>query len=89
MKVSTTSKRRLAATALAAGALAVVAPVAQASSGFQGSPDAFERAAAAGAQLEQSFQGSPDAFERAAAAQPAQSSFQGSPDGIDRARDAG
>jgi hypothetical protein len=59
--------RRLAGLAGIAGAMVLV-PVAQANSGFNGSPDAIDRAIAARqAELGSSFQGSPDAIDRAVA----------------------
>jgi hypothetical protein len=59
--------RRLAGLAGIAGAMVLV-PVAQADSGFNGSPDAIDRAVAARqAELGSSFQGSPDAIDRAVA----------------------
>ena len=89
MQISTSGKRRLAVTALVAGALTIAAPVASADvvdravaaklsqqPTFQGSPDAIDRAVPA-----PSFQGSPDAIDRAVPAP----SFQGSPDAIERA----
>ena len=61
--------RRLAGLAGIAGAFAVLVPVAQADSGFNGSPDAIDRAVAARhSQIGSSFQGSPDAIDRAVAA---------------------
>ncbi len=66
---STHNFRRLAGLAAVAGAFCALAPIAQAGSGFKGSPDAIDRAVAARqAQLDSSFQGSPDAVDRAVAA---------------------
>jgi hypothetical protein len=54
------------------GALATLVPVAQATPGFQGSPDAIDRAFAVRQAELSSFQGNPDAVDRAAAAQKVQ-----------------
>ena len=57
---STHTIRRLAGLAVVAGAFAALAPIAQADSGFQGEPDAVDRAVAARqAEIGSSFQGSP------------------------------
>ena len=70
---STHTIRRLAGLSVVAGAFAVVIPVAGANSGFNGSPDAIDRAVAARqAELGSSFQGSPDAIDRAVATRQAQ-----------------
>jgi hypothetical protein len=67
--------RRLAGLAGIAGAFAVLVPVAQADSGFNGSPDAIDRAVAARqAQAGSGFNGSPDAIDRAVAARQAEQS---------------
>ena len=68
---STHTIRRLAGLAVVAGAFAALIPVAQADSGFQGSPDAIDRAIAA-KQAGIGFNGSPDALDRALAAQQVQ-----------------
>jgi hypothetical protein len=65
MTRSTTTKQRLVAIALAAGALAISVPVAQAQS-----PDAFERAVNSH-EANPTFTGSPDAIDRAVAARQA------------------
>ncbi len=65
---STHTIRRLAGLTVVAGAFAALAPIAQADSGFNGSPDAIDRAVAARqSQIGSSFQGSPDAIDRAVA----------------------
>ncbi len=70
---STHTIRRLAGLAVVAGALVALIPVAQADSGFQGSPDAIDRAVAARqAELGSSFNGGPDAVDRAVATKQAQ-----------------
>ena len=64
---------KLAAVAAAVGAFAALVPVAQAEPGFDGSPDAVDRAVAARqAQLGSGFKGSPDAIDRAVAARQTQ-----------------
>ena len=69
---STHTIRRLAGLSVVAGAFAVLIPVAGANSGFNGNPDAIDRAVAARqAELGSSFQGSPDAIDRAVAARQA------------------
>jgi len=68
---STHTIRRLAGLAVVACAFGALVPVAQADSGFQGSPDAIDRAVAA-KQTEIGFNGSPDAPDRALAAQQVQ-----------------
>jgi hypothetical protein len=86
--IRSTHSRRLATLVVIAGALAAVVPVAQAGSGFNGSPDAVDRAVTAHqAQIGSKFNGSPDAIDRVVAARQAQiaSNFNGSPDAIDRA----
>jgi hypothetical protein len=83
-----THTKRVATLAVIAGAVAAVVPVAQAGSGFNGSPDAVDRAVAAHqAQVGSTFNGSPDAIDRAVAVRQAQieSNFNASPDAIDRA----
>jgi hypothetical protein len=61
--------RRIVSLAVVLGSVAVLAPVAQADAGFQGSPDAIDRAVAARqAELAGSFNGSPDAIDRAVVA---------------------
>lgn len=65
---STHTSRRLAGLAVVAGAFAALVPVAQADSGFQGPPDAIDRAVATRqAELGSNFNGSPDAVDRAVA----------------------
>jgi len=64
---SSNTIRRLAGLVGIAGAFAVLVPVAQAASGFNGSPDAIDRAVAA-QQASLGFNGSPDAIDRAVAA---------------------
>ena len=56
MQISTSGKRRLAVTALVAGALTIAAPVASA--------DVIDRAVAAKLSQQPTFQGSPDAIDR-------------------------
>jgi hypothetical protein len=92
MQVLTNSKRRLVVTALVAGALTIAVPVATADvvdravaaklaeqPRFNGSPDAFDRAAAA-RYAQTTFQGSPDAMDRLRDAQPSYA-----PDAFERA----
>jgi len=63
---STNTSRRLAGLAVVAAAFAALIPVAQADSGFQGPPDAIDRAVATRqAELGSTFNGSPDAVDRA------------------------
>ncbi|MDQ3671993.1 MAG: hypothetical protein M3364_06095 [Actinomycetota bacterium] len=65
---STHTTRSLAGLAVVAGVFVALIPVAQGDSGFQGPPDAVDRAVATRlAGLEASFRGSPDALDRAIA----------------------
>jgi len=70
---STHTTRRLAGLAVVAGVFVALIPVAQADPGFQGPPDAVDRAVATRlAGLEASFRGSPDALDRAIATRQSQ-----------------
>jgi hypothetical protein len=65
--------RRLTGVAVVVSAFAVLVPLAQADTGFNGSPDAIDRAVASRqAQLGGAFDGSPDAIDRAVASRQAQ-----------------
>jgi hypothetical protein len=80
--------RRVVGIAVVTGTFAALVPVAAADSGFQGSPDAIDRAAASRLAADTSFQGNPDAIERAVAARQSQTPFDRSAFAIERARDA-
>jgi hypothetical protein len=82
MGTSTSNKRRLAIAALIAGALTILAPVAQADSSFRGSPDAIDRAVAA--QQAKKF-AAVDARERSMLTRPDLRSVAGPPDAFERA----
>ncbi|MEX0850477.1 MAG: hypothetical protein WD015_03140 [Gaiellaceae bacterium] len=82
MGTSTSSKRHLATVALIAGALTMLVPVAQADSGFKGSPDAIDRALAA-RQLEMTAV--LDARERSMLTRPDLGSVAAPPDAFERA----
>jgi hypothetical protein len=65
--------RRLIGLVAVSGAFAALVPVAQAGTGFNGAPDAVDRAGAARqAELGSGFSGSPDAIDRVVAARQAQ-----------------